>query len=269
MLIHSGHFVETPPYRMTRKEGTRSWLITLTLAGSGQFGHSRGAFVAKEGDAVLLRNRTFHDYMVTPGESKWEFLWCHFHPWAHWLPYLEWPAVGEGLYAVRLTGKPAEELRRGLLDAVHFEATDTPYNLDRAMNALERGLVAVAEGLAVAENPTRRLRVSPSLALIERHLASPLPIQRLAAACGLSESRFAHLFREETGYSPRAFLETQRIARAKQLLALTPWPLQRVAEECGYPNAFYMSTRFTKAVGVSPSDFRSLELDPDRREAVL
>ena len=50
-----------------------------------------------------------------------------------------------------------------------------------------------------------------------------------AARAGLSVFHFARAFRVSTGLTPRAFVETRRIARARQLIAGTTQPLAALA----------------------------------------
>ena len=55
------------------------------------------------------------------------------------------------------------------------------------------------------------------------------------------------------------FIENERMARAKQLLALTSRNVGAIAQEVGYENPFYFSLRFKKHTGVSPTDWRTRE----------
>jgi len=78
----------------------------------------------------------------------------------------------------------------------------------------------------------------------------------MATASGLSGSRFAHLFRDRVGLSPRAFVEAERMARARQLLEMSDLPIKEIAAQLGFASEFYFSTRFRRSAGQSPRDFR-------------
>ena len=86
--------------------------------------------------------------------------------------------------------------------------------------------------------------------------AERVTVGGLARACGLSRSRLAELFREQTGASPLAFLELQRLRRARELLEHTALGLAEIAEAVGFSSPFYLSLRFKKQYGVSPRGYR-------------
>jgi AraC family transcriptional regulator of arabinose operon len=90
-----------------------------------------------------------------------------------------------------------------------------------------------------------------------REMERPFRMDQLARSCGLSPSRFAHLFREQMGRSPRAYAEDRRMERAVRLLRLTTLPVAEVAAACGFEDPLYFSSRFRRWTKSSPSAFRS------------
>ena len=103
---------------------------------------------------------------------------------------------------------------------------------------------------------TMDLRVRKAIDYLATDLRGPFDLERLARHCGMSVSRLAHLFKQQTGASPREYLERHRMQRACQLLRVTALGISEVAAEVGYPDAFYFSNRFRRAFGQSPSRFR-------------
>jgi AraC family transcriptional regulator of arabinose operon len=81
-------------------------------------------------------------------------------------------------------------------------------------------------------------------------------VARIAAQCGLSPSRFAHLFRHQTGETPQRYLELQRLKRARELLEFTQEPIAVIARSVGYENPFYFTLRFKRHNGASPRQWR-------------
>ena len=262
-VIHlvTGHFHETAGYETWRAHGTRDWLLIATLGGGGRFGHAGGEFTTGPGDLTLFRPGTRHDYGVAPGAGRWELLWTHFHPRPDWAPFLAWPEASPGLMRLHLEDG---EGRRKALDRfaeAHALATGALPSAPRrreafAMNALEACLL-----WCDTQNPLSELsqidgRVRAAMEFLTRHLAEPITSDAVAAACGLSVSRLAHLFRAQVGLTPQQFLEARRMDRARRLLELTPRPVGVVAVEVGYENPFYFTQRFTRATGLSPRDYR-------------
>jgi AraC family transcriptional regulator of arabinose operon len=99
-------------------------------------------------------------------------------------------------------------------------------------------------------------RIRRSMDFLTTHLSEPFSEERLAKTAGLSPSRLRHLFRLQTGDSPRRFLEEQRMRRAKEMLALSRQTISEIAQELGFASPFYFSLRFKKYAGESPRAFR-------------
>jgi AraC-like DNA-binding protein len=91
---------------------------------------------------------------------------------------------------------------------------------------------------------------------METRYSSVLSIGDIAAHCGLSLSRFAHLFKDEMQRTPQQYLEARRMEQARNLIRFSNLPIGDVARVCGYEDPFYFSTRFKRAFGRSPRAFR-------------
>ena len=91
---------------------------------------------------------------------------------------------------------------------------------------------------------------------VEAGLDRPLPLADLAARAGLSVFHFARAFRVSTGLTPRAFVETRRIARARQLIAGTTQPLAAIAVDTGFGTQSRLTIAFKRATGFTPAAWR-------------
>ena len=91
---------------------------------------------------------------------------------------------------------------------------------------------------------------------VEAGLDRPLPLADLAARAGLSVFHFARAFRVSTGLTPRAFVETRRIARARQLIAETTQPLAAIAVDTGFGTQSRLTIAFKRATGFTPAAWR-------------
>lgn len=99
-------------------------------------------------------------------------------------------------------------------------------------------------------------RLIDVIAYMRLHFAEPLSVPVLAAQSGLSASRSAHLFRQETANTPVQFLECLRVEAARQHLATTALSIEEIARRVGYENSSYFGKRFRKQVGQSPTQYR-------------
>ncbi|GAA4923824.1 hypothetical protein GCM10023237_51390 [Streptomyces coeruleoprunus] len=63
--------------------------------------------------------------------------------------------------------------------------------------------------------------------------------------------------RRTAGCSPKDYLLSVRLGRAKELLATTDLPVSAVARRVGYDDPAYFSRLFTRRVGTPPVRFRA------------
>lgn len=83
-----------------------------------------------------------------------------------------------------------------------------------------------------------------------------LSLSEVSKACGISEVYVRKLFTEIMHVSPTNYITFLRIKYARDLLA-SGESVSSAATKAGYNDAFYFSKRFSKEVGVSPSQYRA------------
>lgn len=99
-------------------------------------------------------------------------------------------------------------------------------------------------------------KLRPVLHHIHSHLEQPLRIGTLARRAGLSPSRFHACFLEEFHLSPMRYVKQARLEKAARLLAGSGFKLERIAEACGFADAFHLSHVFKRQYGMSPKTYR-------------
>ncbi|KQU92970.1 helix-turn-helix domain-containing protein [Devosia sp. Root105] len=260
----TGHYRETSGYRVHRPDGVGDWLLILTITGAGRFGHVGGELISGPGDWVLIRPGTLHDYAVAPAAAGWELLWVHFHPRAHWLEWLDWPAIAPGLMLLRPDPPKAAERFHEVHRLLHG---DLRQREAFAMHALEGLLLECDLMNPLAATSHYDARVRRAMDYLDGNLASKVLLDDVAAAVGLSSSRLAHLFTAETGQSVQRYLEMRRMQRASELLARTGFSVLQIAETVGFDSQFYFSQRFKRWTRQSPLAFRQ-SLRPVHRDRV-
>jgi AraC family L-rhamnose operon transcriptional activator RhaR len=78
----------------------------------------------------------------------------------------------------------------------------------------------------------------------------------LARRAGLSPDRFARLFHADTGLSPRAWFQHQRVHRACRLLLDDDRPVTALAQHLGFADGPHFARAFRRVTGFSPTAYR-------------
>ncbi|NHN35213.1 helix-turn-helix transcriptional regulator [Paenibacillus agricola] len=98
-------------------------------------------------------------------------------------------------------------------------------------------------------------KIEPALHAMRIHPEEPWTVEQLADLCGYHPIHFTKLFKEEMGRTPKHYLISERMKRAKQML-LGGLSLSNIAEKLKYSSIHYFSHQFKKETGLSPSEFR-------------
>src|SRR5216684_2371923 len=99
-------------------------------------------------------------------------------------------------------------------------------------------------------------RIAQVILLVKDNLQYPLRRTDLARRVSLSASRFAHLFKLETGSSPAEHIKLLRLTQAREFLKGTSRSIKDIALSVGYDQSHF--TRDFKSVfGATPSGYRA------------
>ena len=252
--VSAGTLREVTGYRVIRELGTTDHLMMMTRGGRGRLGTESGPVLVGRGDIVVLTPGTPHDYGVDPAVGEWDIAFSHFHPRPDWAALLDWPQEAPGLHRLHLSGETRRTVTAEMLTMVRWGRSGHPRAALLTMNALELVLV-----WCDGANPRSRLldpRVSRALTHLDTTITERHTVAGLARIAHLSPSRFSHLFTEQVGMAPMAYLEQQRMAQARMYLELTEQPIAEIARLVGFTDPLYFSTRFRGVVGRSPREHR-------------
>ena len=130
-------------------------------------------------------------------------------------------------------------------------------------NTIARDLVAPphrhggqAQYLAFPAVPATDDRLADVLAWATAHLDTALDVDTLADRAMCSRRSFYRWFKTTTGTTPHAWLRTQRLNRAEELLETTDLTIDNIAHRVGYASATALREQFTLRRGVSPHAYR-------------
>lgn len=107
----------------------------------------------------------------------------------------------------------------------------------------------------LAETPPEDSLVARIQSYVLDHLRQGLSVEDLAALTGMSVRSFSRHFTQESGVTPREFVERARVDAARNLLEAGDLPLKVIAYNCGFGDPDRMRTVFTRRFGLTPSEY--------------
>mgnify|MGYP000820980208 CR=1 FL=1 len=168
--------------------------------------------------------------------------------------------VGKKLTPVQLTGVKMQEYFETLLAQMERSTVDSMVTMGLALHEM---LALCAQNiLAQAEATSTRQVILQAVETIRKHYQQELCLADLLAEAHMSKSYFLRLFRRYMGTTPYNYLVNFRITQAKELLVLTDHSVGEIAQKVGFGDASNFSTRFAKATGQSPLQYRKRALKP-------
>ncbi|MFO1311458.1 MAG: helix-turn-helix domain-containing protein [Burkholderiales bacterium] len=137
----------------------------------------------------------------------------------------------------------ANMVARRMVAAPHREGGQAQYVEAPVPSTPERGIGAAMDWA--------RQRLDRSIAVPE-----------LAARASMSPRTFFRRFTRQVGMAPNAWLQNERVARARTLLESSDMPLEHIARRCGYDSPETFRSAFKRVTSVSPAHYRRRFLAP-------
>lgn len=257
MLLHADKQIYTPEHAFCSQPRERA-CHTLELTYSG-------VMLRRVGEMRRFRPQPNHTLLLVPpythyalrGRETGVEIWLMFVPKPDLEACLQWPPGDFGIPELRVPGTPlGRQVLRAFEDVQCYASGRLPRRDLLSENSLER-LLLLAGRLHDEIHAVRDERIQKALDLIRDKHGEPLSVGTLADTVSLSCSRFAHLFRQETGVSPMQYLERIRLEQAQGFLLRTDLQIKDIAGRVGFSDPFYFSSRFRKHFGCPPTAWRN------------
>lgn len=98
--------------------------------------------------------------------------------------------------------------------------------------------------------------IGAALDWARKRLDQPVSVTDLAGRCAMSPRTFFRRFNHQTGMAPNAWLQNERIARARALLESGDLTLAQIAAQCGYDSPETFRAAFRRVTSVAPGEYR-------------
>lgn len=120
------------------------------------------------------------------------------------------------------------------------------------------GLLLPTDPVSLHASGYQRERLKSILSYLKQHLTEPLTLASMANTFHMSEKYFSRYFRNATGQTFTAYLNTLRMMHACKLLLETDHTVLEIALECGYENVSYFIRLFHTFMHCTPLQYRLL-----------
>ncbi len=155
------------------------------------------------------------------------------------------------------------ELRKKVMDLnfTHEWLAEIFYNLAEKMFSLHQNIKYRIEEIPALKKDTRTEifeRVNIAKDFMLSSLEKQIKIEDIAGVAGLSPYHFLRLFKQVFRETPRRYLMSKRLEKAKQLLLNTDMTITDITLEVGFESVNYFSRLFKKTFGTSPTEFREI-----------
>ena len=98
--------------------------------------------------------------------------------------------------------------------------------------------------------------VALALSFIRENACQGISVEQVLKHAFASRSQLEKKFRHYLGRSPQAEIRRAQVAKIKQLLIETDYPLKKIAELTGFEHVEYLSVVFKRLTGDSPGEYR-------------
>jgi LacI family transcriptional regulator len=116
------------------------------------------------------------------------------------------------------------------------------------------GVTHVRQSSDVSTLPDRQVHLA--VQFIRENAGEPLSVPQVAKAMRMSRSNLDLQFTRVMGHTPRVEIAMAHLARAKQLLLETAWPVARIAEKAGFGSWRQFYRTFLEHEKLTPAVYR-------------
>lgn len=255
LVTDVGYYPDARDHQMSRPRGSEETIVIVCTAGTGwaRVGATTHRVGAQQ--ALIIPRGVAHSYGADATR-----------PWTIWWAHMTGGDVPDLVGGLDVTeARPAMSIKSpekavALLDEIlsGLERDQTPARLIASAGAAFKLLtqLTVDRLLPSPEDPLHR-----AINYLRERLDGSVRVADVARLVGVSPTHLTAIFRKATGGGVLAHHTALRMARARQLLDATDATVAEIARDVGYDDPFYFSRHFRRHHGVSPTGFRTRNLE--------
>lgn len=245
--------------------------IALCIEGKGKFLFGCKQYEVSEGDIFIVNNFENHVAVTNPGETIL-FLFLIFLPDLIALPgsrQFDFEYLSPFWYDAKTFCNKIrkDEETAGKITPVMHEIKDVwdkkemgyrhlvDANLKRILSLLIKHY-KISDMTDYATRIHSQVKIQPAINYIHQHFTENITLEEVAASIHMSESRFRHFFKDNTGVGFKEYIHFLRLNEAKKLLLTTDLSLSDIVEKAGFSGAYQFYHKFYLYLSMTPNEYR-------------
>lgn len=259
-LTDVGYFPHAQYHYRERARGCDQHILIYCVQGSGFVETCGKRHTIVRNSAVIIPRGVPHAYGSLSAEDPWYIYWAHY---TGSRSHLYNPGPPDDVFTFPVPFAKFAELTR--LFHFIFDTLDRGFTVANMIvsahaftHLLCQMLYAARSGDEGTPERQKAQHIEHTISYMQSRIHENITLDELAAWTNLSKGHLTQLFKEHTGYSPIRFFIHLKMQQACRYLDLTDLTVKQVAAKMGYTDPYYFSRLFTKTIGMSPSEYRSI-----------
>lgn len=255
-----GHFPNATNHYRIREQGIDQYVFIYCVSGQGEYRVGDGPTYKVAPNHYFILPAGIPHYYASNQNDPWTIYWIHF----------------KGSLAASYCSQSNEPIE--VLPEIHSRISTRIDLFEEMWNTLQSGLTTenlcytsslfhhylgslrfLSQYRASGDQNLEYANVSESaIHFMRENMEKHLTLQDIAKFVGYSSSRFAALFKEQTGLSPINYHNLLKIQEACKLLDNTDMKINQVSYKVGFEDNLYFSRIFSKIMAMSPREYKKM-----------
>jgi len=237
------------PHGHSHRGDNGNWNLLLPISGECCLSIGSGQ--------MMLESRTL--YVIPPGQLRrftvsgsWDCFWLHFNMEGRVQIQPEWPEAIPGVRAVVLT---EDDFRKcfAVLEELYEVCSIRRHGWYILAYCLIQELIL--RGNMCCSSAFDNDEAKKIASLLD-NLGDEPTIGEIATKCAMSRTGFFNKFKTTFGTTPAKYREQRLMMQVQSYLENTDLTVKEIAMKLNCENQFYLSARFKKFYGISPTEYR-------------
>ena len=251
-VTECGYFSAGDKY-YTKRDGLNSFLLIVTVSGSGFMRWKDRRVNLNVGSAVVIDCSIYQEYATNPGE-KWRFYFLHFDGMTDGFKN----SIFQAPTPVKLRSLESVLSRIRTIDDLISQTSVSAYaNQSHAVSGILTELIGSLEKVPDPGEKQSRPEIRELASYIHDHCKEDLGIDDFTDFIRLSKHHMIRLFKQQIGITPYKYMHKCRINLAQELLRHSDVSINEVAFAVGYEEPIMFIRHFKYFVGVTPGEYRN------------